>query len=110
MVVEPTTEMIRHPAGRFIATPVARTNLHADLVGFLTETLWVEDGQTPTEGERIAVRDLANSLIVNVLDAHLDATYWQGRQVGYGERHDTLSVSDPSASLSLKPDPSGEPS
>ena len=85
-LVETARQVINHPAGRFLATPVARTNLHADLVRFLAEVLEVE------EQDHLPI--LANSLIINVLDAHLDATYWQGREAGYGQHHhDTDGVS-----------------
>lgn len=78
--------MVRHQAGRFVSRPVNRTNLHADLVGFLSEVLVVEDPD-PSAEEKSPLDSLANALIVHVLDAHLDATYWQGRQVGHAEHH-----------------------
>ncbi|WP_156022968.1 hypothetical protein [Terracoccus sp. 273MFTsu3.1] len=68
--------------GRFLALPVSRTNLSKDLAGFFTEVLDDEDHDQ--------IHNLVNSLIVNVLDAHLDNAYWQGRRTGHGEHHGTI--------------------
>jgi hypothetical protein len=81
--------------GRFLSQPVERKNLHRDLTDFLTEVIGGAE-RNPSAGERRAYDDLAKSLIVNVLDHHLDATYWQGRAAGYRDHHGTEAVSDPS--------------
>lgn len=98
--------MVRYQAGRFVSRPVSRTNLHADLVGFLSEVLVVES-QDPPVGVSNPLDTLAYALIVNVLDAHLDATYWQGRQNGYGEHHGSTPVSPLDASLDENNYPTG---
>jgi hypothetical protein len=80
-----STETVRFQTGRFVTQPVARTNLHGDLVRFLSEVLAVEDPSS--------LHHLAQSLTINVLDAHLDATYWQGRQAGHGQHYKDTRVS-----------------
>lgn len=74
-----------HSSGRFIATPIKRANLTGDLRGFFAEMLGYE-GSVPGE-DHDALTQLSQALIINVLDAHLDASYWEGRAAGYGEHH-----------------------
>lgn len=88
-----TTDAL-HPTGRFVASPIARANLTGDLRGFLAEVLGYE-GSVPGEDHEALTR-LAQALIINVLDPHLDASYWAGRAAGYGEHH---AVSEPTASI-----------
>lgn len=80
-----TTDAL-HPTGRFVASPIKRANLTGDLRGFFAEALGSEEGTVSGEDHEYLTQ-LAQALIVNVLDPHLDASYWEGRAAGYGEHH-----------------------
>lgn len=79
-----------HAPGRFVTSPVQRGNLSEDLRGFLMEAI-VPAGENATSEDAEACTHMSQSLIINVLDAYMDAAYWEGRAAGYSEHHGAVS-------------------